>query len=112
VALIATRDPVRIRSLFSSIASWSQQAQAGFVLRDGPLPMLSRSVVERVVTARDAVLTDLNVPQEGRMLVLPAVDGDYIEVATSDERLFESLRATTVAACLRRDLLCESRHHL
>jgi hypothetical protein len=106
-ALVATRDPARIRTMFSSIAIWSQQNQAGFVLRDGALPMLSRPQVERVITARDVAFDQLALPDEVRALVMPAVDGAYIEVAARDDRMFDHLRDEVAAACRARGIAFE-----
>jgi len=107
-ALVATRDPARIRTMFDSAASWSQRAQAGFVLGEA-LPILPRTLVDRVIAARDAPLASLGLPGEVRMLVLPAVDGALIEVAARDDGGFDDLRAGIAAACRTRAIGFEVR---
>jgi hypothetical protein len=107
-ALVATRDPERIRTMFDGAASWSQRAQAGFVLGDA-LAVLPRALVDRVIGARDAPLASLGLPSEVRMLVLPAVDGALIEIAARDDGGFDDLRAGIEAACRTRAIGFEVR---
>jgi len=99
LALVATRDATRARTLFSGDLSWSQQAAAGYLLGDGEWPPVSRALVARVMDARDADLADLALPDGVRALALPAVDGDYLQLAASDPEAIDAVAAALSAAC-------------
>lgn len=109
VALVISRRAERLRELFSGDVSWSQQLQAGLLLREGAAPAISRAHIEALVTARDAAFSTLPVPAEAAALVLPAVDGDYIEMVASSAHVLASLRAAVATESTRRGVLFQER---
>jgi hypothetical protein len=105
---MATRDLERARGLFTEM-SWPQQHQVGFVLREGRLPSLTRRLVSDVLSAKDASIGVLGLPEEVLALALPAVDGDYLELVAREQSTREDVRAAVAAECERRGLPFGSR---
>ena len=109
LALVATRCAERLRALFGGEVSWSQRLQAALVLGDGPLPPITRDQVVAVVEARDADLAALPLPVGVTALVLPAVDGDYLELVGRDPAVVAAIRAAVATECAQRGLGFEAR---
>ena len=98
---MATRAPERARTLFTGSVSWSQQHQVGFVLREGRLPTLTRRHVVDVLAARNSTLSALGLPDEVLALVLPAVDGDFVEVVARDHAIERAMHLAISEECER-----------
>ena len=98
---MATRAPERARKLFTGSVSWSQQHQVGFVLREGRLPTLTRRHVVDVLAARNSTLSALGLPDEVLALVLPAVDGDFVEVVARDHAIEQAMHLAISDECER-----------
>lgn len=110
--LAATDRFDRALALFSSTASWGQQQQAGFVFARGALPTLAPRLITAVLDARDASLSSLDLPEHVIALVLPAVDGDYLELVARSPSVREAMRDAVASECTLRGIPFSARPDL
>ena len=109
--IFATSSADHARRMFSGSVSWGQQHQVGFLLRPSRLPVLGRRLVIDVLRARDLSITTLALPDDVIALVLPAVDGDFLEVVARNESTWEAIRTAIIVEYNRRGVAFHVRHH-
>lgn len=105
----ATNSAGVARRIFQGAVSWEMQTQVAFVLKRDALPEFGRDLVRDLLCARETPLVQLHLPDEVLALVLPAVDGDYVEVASRDPIVREAIRTAVAAACKERGIPFEVR---
>lgn len=91
--------------IFDGSVSWDMQAQVAFVLIRGARPSFDRNFIWKLLCARDVPIGDLNLPAEVLALVLPAVDGSYVEIVVRDPALRQHIRDVIAAECDQRGIL-------
>ena len=101
--LVATSDPARAEELFHSEGfSWELRAQTVLLFQAGsPPPSLSYVMLEDALSGRASARPRLGLPADIRGLLLPGVDGDFVELVAFDEPLWRTLPAELASECAK-----------
>jgi hypothetical protein len=102
--VVATDAPARARTVFNGDVNWCRQSQVGFLLQRGRFPRLDRDLILKLLTRRYLELDAIDLPDGVVALVLPAVDGDYMEIVTLDAVQRDLIRDAVANECSHRGI--------
>jgi hypothetical protein len=101
--LVATSDPGRAEDLFNAEAfSWELRGQIVLLSpRGSPPPPLSYAQLDDARSRKRIDDARLGLPAAIEGLVLPGVDGDFVELIAFEERLWRTLPEALAGECAK-----------